>query len=112
MFGTIATAPAVGADDAAFLEGGAAMASDDIRAIINKYLPESVRLREPSKISRPKVRAPLAQPRTTAHPDASAYIPVHPADQAVRSKTHCPSALSPRQLAAAPGLATGRRVCA
>ena len=34
------------------------MASDDLRAVINKYLPESVRLREQRTASRPKVRTP------------------------------------------------------
>ena len=87
------------------------MANDDIRAIINKYLPESVRLREPGTASRPKARTPQAQPRTKAHPDASACIPVHPADQVARSKPPCTLALSPRQLAAARALAAGRRVC-
>ena len=33
---------------------------DDIRAIINKYLPPSVQLRESREVSRPKVRAPGA----------------------------------------------------
>jgi DNA-binding NarL/FixJ family response regulator len=87
------------------------MPDDDIRSIINKYLPESVRLREPSKVSRPKVRAPQPQARSKAHPDASACIPTHPADQAARSKPPCSSTLSPRQLAAARALAAGKRVC-
>jgi DNA-binding NarL/FixJ family response regulator len=87
------------------------MANDDIRAIINKYLPESVRLREPPAPSRPKVRAPQAQARSKVHPDASACIPTHPAGAGERSKPFCPSTLSPRQLAAARALAAGKRVC-
>jgi hypothetical protein len=87
------------------------MASDDIRSIINKYLPESVRLRDPSEISRPKARTPQPPARSKAHPDASACIPLHPALAGERSKPLCPSTLSPRQLAAARALAAGKRVC-
>lgn len=83
---------------------------DDIRAIINKYLPPSVQLRERRDVSRPKVRAPLPPARTVARPDASACIRAHPEDQPSRSEPPVPSPLSPRQLAAARALAAGKRV--
>src|SRR5205814_1956030 len=60
---------------------------------------------------RPKVCAPQAQARIRTHPDASACIPVHPANEVERSKPLGPSTLSPRQLAAARALAAGKRVC-
>ena len=63
------------------------MASDDIRATINKYLPESVRLREQRTASRPKVRTPQGDNPLSLLPKARLSRPQWKVEQRKRLRS-------------------------